>query len=174
MKEIIRYGLILALICTVASAALATVNYLTKSRIVAQARAEEETSLKEVITEALNFEPVKSGNDILYHKAYDKDGKFIGVAFKAKAQGYSSTIETMVGMTKAGQILAIKILSQNDTPGLGSQVAEPGFTGRFSNKNIEALDEVGAITGATISSSAVIDSVKEKAKEIQELLKNEK
>ncbi len=174
MKEMMRYGFILALICVVASASLAVVNYLTKSRIIALAKAEEEASLKEVLPLSEHFEPVKSGNDIIYYKAYNKDGKFIGVAFKAQGKGYSSTIETMTGMTKEGTITAIKILSQNETPGLGARVAESTFTGQFANKNIQGLNEVQAITGATVSSNAVIDSVKKKAEEIRALIKDEK
>lgn len=172
MKEMIRYGLILALICVVASASLAAVNSFTKPRIIAQAKSEEEGSLKDVLPEGVNFEPVKSGNDIIYYKAYNKNGQLIGAAFKAQGKGYSSTIETMVGMSGEGKILVIKILNQNETPGLGARVTEPDFTARFSDKNIQNLNDVQAITGATISSRAVINSVASKAKEIQELLKH--
>lgn len=172
MREMVRYGLILALICIVAAGLLAGVNSLTKARIIAQAQAEEEASLKEVLPEAVHFEPVKSGDDILYYKAYNKDGKLIGVAFKATGKGYSSTIETMVGMLKDGIITAIKILNQNETPGLGAQVAEPKFSSQFAKQ--KDLNNIQAITGATISSKAVIDSVKKKAEEIKALIKNEK
>lgn len=174
MKEMVRYGLILSLICALASVSLAVVNSITKVRIIAQAEAEEEASLKEVLPEATHFEPVKSGNDIIYYKAHNKDGKFIGVAFKASAKGYSSIIETMAGLTLDGKITAIKILNQNETPGLGARVTDLSFTGQFANKNIRGLNEVQAITGATISSKAVIDSVSKKAQEIKELIKNEK
>lgn len=170
MKEMLRYGFILALICFVASASLALINSLTKSRILAQAQVEEETSLKDVIVTGERFEPITSGSDTIYYKAYDKDGKFLGVAFKAQGKGYSSTIETMVGMNKDGTITAIKILNQNETPGLGARVAEPEFTGQFKHKNWQTLNEVNAITGATISSKAVIDSVKKKAEEIKKLI----
>lgn len=174
MKEMLRYGFILALICTVAVGLLAGVNYLTKSRIIAQAQAGEDTSLKEVVPEGVIFKPVKSGEDIIYYKAYDGKGKLVGVAFKSSGKGYSSAIETMVGMLKDGTITAIKILNQNETPGLGARVAEPEFAGQFANKNIQGLARVEAITGATISSKAVIDSVKEKAEEIiRALIKNE-
>jgi len=173
MKEMLRYGFILALICLVASASLAFINSLTKSRILAQGKVEEETSLKDVIVTGERFEPVKSGSDIIYYKAYDKDGKFLGTAFKAQGKGYSSAIETMVGMNKDGIITAIKILNQNETPGLGARVAEPEFTGQFKNKNLQNLNEVNAITGATISSKAVIDSVKKKAEEIKKLIEYE-
>lgn len=174
MKEMMRYGFILALICVVASASLALVNALTKSRIMAQAQAEEEASLKEVIPAGEHFEAVKADEEVIYYKAHDKEGKLIGVAFKAGGKGYSSTIETMVGMLKDGTITAIKVLSQNETPGLGARIIEPGFIGQFKNKNTENLTGVEAITGATISSKAVIDSVKKKAEEIKELIQDER
>lgn len=174
MKEIIRYGFILGLICTLASASLALVDSLTKPQIIAQLKAAEETSLKEVLPLGGHFEPVKSGNDIIYYKAYSKDDKFIGVAFKASGKGYSSAVETMAGMAKDGTITAIKILSQNETPGLGNRITEPSFIGQFSNKDIPGLNKVQAITGATISSKAVMDAVKIKAETIRTLIKDGK
>jgi electron transport complex protein RnfG len=174
MKEMVRYGFILGLICAVASGLLAGVNSLTKARIIAQAQAEEEGGLKEVFPEAAHFEPVKAAEEVLYYKAHDKDGKFIGAAFKASAKGHSSTIEALAGMTKDGQITAIKIISQNETPGLGSRVSETEFTGQFKNKKAGDLSEVQAITGATISSTAVIEAVEKKVCQIQGLIKNER
>ncbi len=174
MKEMIRYGFILGIICAIASGLLAGVNFITKPRILAQAKAEEESSLKQVLPEAVRFSEVKSGEEIIYYKAYDKAGNLVGVAFKAPAKGYSSTIETIAGMTKDGVITAIKILNQSETPGLGARIIEPEFTGQFINKNVPALNDVQAITGATISSQAVIDAVKKKAQEIKVLIKDEK
>jgi electron transport complex protein RnfG len=174
MREIVRYGLTLSLICAVASASLAVVNSITRPMIIAQVQAEEGGSLKEILPEATHFEPVKSGNDIIYYKAYDKDGKFIGAAFKASAKGYSSTIEAVAGLTLDGKITAIKIVNQNETPGLGARITDSSFTGQFTNKNIQGLNEVQAISGATISSRAVIDSVSSKAQQIKELIKDGK
>ncbi|MFZ2937498.1 MAG: FMN-binding protein [Candidatus Omnitrophota bacterium] len=170
MKEMTRYGFILSLICIVAAGLLAGVNSLTKSRIIAQAQAQEEQSLKEVLPEGEIFKPIKINGEIIYYNAFDKREKLCGVAFKVYSKGYSSTIEAMVGLLKDGTITAIKILSQNETPGLGTQVAEEKFTGQFKNR--VDLSTVQAITGATISSKAVINSVEKKAKEIKELIKN--
>jgi electron transport complex protein RnfG len=172
MKEIMRYGFILAMICIVASGLLAGMNALTKARIIAQAQAEEESGLEEVMPEGRRFAPVKKGEDIIYYKVYNINNKFIGAVFKASGKGYSSVIDTLVGMDRDGTVVSIKVLSQNETPGLGAQVIEPAFTGRFANK--KDLSEVQAITGATISSKAVIDSVKTKAKEIEGLIKDER
>ncbi len=172
MKEMVRYGFILGLICIIAAGFLAGVNTLTKSRIISQAQAEEEAGLKEVIPEGTHFEAVKSAEETIYYKAHDKEGKLIGIAFKASAKGYSSTVETLVGMLQDGTILAIKILNQNETPGLGSRVAGSEFTGQFKSK--KDLSDIQAITGATISSKAVIDSVKSKVEEIKQLMTNDK
>ena len=171
MKEMVKYGFTLTLICIIAAGLLAGVNALTKSKIISQAHAEEEASLREVLPGAVSFEPVKSEDVVLYYKALDGKGKLMGAAFKASGKGYSSTIETMVGMLKEGTITAIKVISQNETPGLGSRVADPAFTEQF--KNILDISGVSAITGATISSGAVINSIADKAKEIKTFLANE-
>ncbi len=173
MKEMVRYGIILGLICSVASGVLAGVNQLTKQKIADQAQQEEDASLKEVVPGAVNFEPVVSGDEVAYYKAYDAVGGLIGIAFKSSAQGYSSVIATMAGMRKDGIILAIKVLSQNETPGLGSQVSQSAFTNRFSDISIQNTDDIQAITGATISSRAVIDSVAKRGRELWEQIKNE-
>lgn len=172
MKEVIRYGFILGLICILAGGSLAIVNAVTKPIIILRRKAEEEASLRKVMPGAQNFEAVKSGEEIIYYKLRDKEGKFIGVAFKARGKGYSSVIETMVGMKRDGTIPAIKILSQNETPGLGNNIGETSFMARFSGKNTQDLSGVQAITGATISSRAVINSVIKKAQEIEKLIKD--
>lgn len=172
MKEMLRYGFILAMICIVAAGLLAGVNTLTRPKIIAQAQAEEELSLKEVMPGTEEFEPVRQNDEIIYYKAFAKKQKLIGVVFKAVGKGYSSEVQTMAGMLKDGTITAIKILSQNETPGLGARVSDSSFTGQFKDK--KDLKEVEAITGATISSKAVIDSVNKKAEEIKTLIKDEK
>lgn len=175
MKVLIRYGFVLGLICLLAGGLLALVNALTQPKILAQANAEEEKSLTEVLPCALRFDPIKSTNsEVIYYKAYDKDNQQVGVAFKAQGKGYSSIIETMVGMSLSGKILAIKIITQNETPGLGNRVTENQFLNQFMNKDILELNKVQAITGASISSAAVIKSVEKKAQEIKELIENGK
>ncbi len=171
MKEMARYGFTLGLICIIATGLLAGVNHFTRSRIIAQAQAEEDSSLKDVLPEAAYFDPVKVSGEVVYYKAYDIKKTFLGVAFKAQGKGYSSVIETIAGMTKDGTITAIKIINHNETPGLGSRVAEPEFMNQFRGINSQDLSKIQAITGATISSRAVKDSVEKKAQEIRALLK---
>ncbi|MBN1913471.1 MAG: FMN-binding protein, partial [Candidatus Omnitrophica bacterium] len=58
------------------------------------------------------------------------------------------------------------------TPGLGTQVKEQFFTDRFLKKNLNDLAGIEAITGATISSRAVIRAVEEKAVTIGRLIQD--
>ena len=174
MKEMARYGFILALICVIAAGLLSGVNALTRSKIMAQALAEEQAALKEVMPGAAKFSEVKAGQDILYYKAFDNQNSLIGFVFKASGKGYSSVIETLAGILLDGKISAIKVISLNETPGLGMRVTENNFTSQFNNQDALSLSAVQAIAGATISSRAVIDSVIKKAQELQVLIKNEK
>ena len=176
MKEMVRYGFILALICVVAAGLLAAVNALTTPKILAGAQAEEQAALREVMPLAAKFTAIRPDPDkeISYYKAFDARGKLIGFVFKAKGKGYSSVIETLAGIFLDEKISAIKVISLNETPGLGMQVTENKFTGQFHQQNSLDLSGVQAITGATISSRAVMNSVIKKAQEIKELIKNDK
>lgn len=171
MKETLKFGFILGIICIIAAGLLAGVDILTKPKILAQERLEEELSLKAIFPLAHHFEEVKEDNEIVYYKAFDGNSRLMGFAFKASGKGYAGQIKTLAGMLKSGEITDIKILSQNETPGLGSRIVDPGFTGQFKGKN--DLSKVEAITGATISSKAVIDSVRKKAEEIRLRVKDE-
>ncbi len=193
MKEITGFAMTLGITCVAATGLLAAMNIITAPTIKAQAQKDLETSLMEILPGGERFEPVEKNGAILYYKIYDNGDKLIGTAFKTNKKGYSSVIETIAGMDLKGKLTAIKIINQNETPGLGTRVTEisnsisildffagkrqdstvkPWFQAQFSGRNIPDLDGIQAITGATISSRAVIESVKTKAKEIEELLRN--
>ncbi|MGE5280475.1 MAG: FMN-binding protein [Deltaproteobacteria bacterium] len=188
-SDFLRYAVILAVICVAAAGLLSAVYGVTQPKIAAQRLAEEEESLKDVYPAAATFEPVTKDDTILYYRALDDKRALLGYAFKAVRRGYSSDIVTMAGMTPEGRIVRIEVLSQNETPGLGTRVTEviqketlwdvllrrvkvlvqprPWFQERFDGKDAATLGQtVDAITGATISSSTVIASVKEKALEV--------
>ena len=176
MKEMMRYGFILALICVAAAGLLATVNSFTRSKIIEQLQQEERAALKEVMPNAVKFNEVRNdkGEEVLYYKAFDNQDKLIGFVFKASSKGYSSVIETLAGILLDDRISAIKVISQNETPGLGVRITEKKFTDQFKSKNSLDLSGVETIAGATISSRAVINSVKKKSQEIKELIENGK
>ena len=176
MKGMLRCGFILTPICVIAAGLLLAMDVLAGPKIFAAAQSEEQAAFKEVMPQAVRFTAVKpdASKVILYYKAFDSQDKLIGFVFKASGKGYSSVIETLAGIFLDGKISAVKILSLNETPGLGMRVAEKGFTDQFAQQNSLDLSGVQAITGATISSRAVMDSVAKKAQEIKELINNNK
>jgi len=134
-----------------------------------------------------------SGKEFAYHTAYASEGseEVVGYSFKAFGKGYSSTIETIVGVDTSGRICEIEITSQQETPGLGAKVVEvasqntlwavlrgnavdesdvePWFEEQFNGEGSDGLvvvksssqDGILAITGATISSDAVTNSIRD-------------
>lgn len=135
----------------------------------AMAKAIEDADIKELFPQAFNFESVAKGGEAIYYNAKDKEGNLLGVVFKASGKSYEGQIETLVGMLKDGTITEIRVISENDTSGLSALVTGPQFTDQF--KNVSDLSGIQAVTGATVSSKAIINSVKKKAAEIKGYIK---
>lgn len=173
MKEMIRYGFILGFICLAASSVLSAVNSITEPKIKVTRDKQEQEALKEVMAQASVFKPHLQGDEIGYYSAYDASNKLIGFVLKAKGKGYSSDIEALAALDLGLQITQVKILSQNETPGLGSRITEPSFLERFRGRAIDNIKEVNAITGATISSKAVINSLDSAVSQLKEQLLTE-
>lgn len=176
MKDIVRLGGLLLLITAIAASALAGIYNVTKPRIEAQKALELERALTIALPAAPReaIFPVKNQDEVLYYAGYKTPEKaaLIGYAFLCYGPGYSSVIQTMVGVDSLGTILGMKVLQQAETPGLGTRVEEikhgdiePWFTRQFLAKlaGQVAVDKDGgdiqSITGATISSRALARSV---------------
>lgn len=101
-----------------------------------------------------------------------EDEAIAGYTFLASGNGYSGAINMLVGIDMDYNIKDVAILSQTETPGLGNKITEKEFTDQFigltSADIILSRDggSIDAITGATISSRAVTDAIREKIPEI--------
>ena len=160
----------LAVIVIVSVVLLMVVNSIT-SPIVKNMQVEEiENTLRSIFPEMSKYE-VDDEVYIIY-----EDGEKAGYAFMASGSGYGGNIDIMVGLDSGFGIKGVSILSQTETPGVGNKITESSFTDQF--KGLSASDialkseggKIDAITGATISSRAVVDAVKEKMVEILESL----
>ncbi|MFW6220648.1 MAG: RnfABCDGE type electron transport complex subunit G [Nanoarchaeota archaeon] len=96
-----------------------------------------------------------------------KNNEIIGYAITEYKYGYQSEIGVLVGFNKNKTIKKIKIIEQMETPGIGSKILDKNFLNQFSNKKKEEIKlkkndgKIDAVTSATISSEAVVNSVKE-------------
>ncbi len=75
--------------------------------------------------------------------------------------GYGGEMEMLIGLDADNTILKIEFVTMSETPGLGAKVKQPDFKDQFKGKNSPVIlgTDVDAITGATISSTAVTNAV---------------
>jgi electron transport complex protein RnfG len=160
----------LAIIVIVSVVLLMVVNSIT-SPIVKNMQVEEiKNTLRSIFPEMSEYK-LEDEVYIIY-----EDGEKAGYAFMASGSGYGGNIDIMVGLDSGFGIKGVSILSQTETPGVGNRITESSFTDQF--KGLSASDialkseggKIDAITGATISSRAVVDAIREKMVEILESL----
>lgn len=189
MSYTIKLALTLGIICIVAAFALGGVYELTKERIELERKRVMEVALQNVLPRAELILPTIAPEGKVYFRGFATEDTSIapfGYAIVAYGKGYSSTIQTLVGVEKSGEITGIEILFQQETPGLGAKAEEvryresdSWFQRQFKGASgIEiAVDKDGgkiqSITGATITSQAITNSIKSEVKWLMEWLKKE-
>jgi electron transport complex protein RnfG len=101
-------------------------------------------------------------------QGYDATGRRIGVAVLAAEPGFTEIVSLIFGFDpESGRLLGMKVLEQKDTPGLGDKIQkDSSFVNQFAGvvaplKGVKrrsgtAAGEVDVISGATISSRAVV------------------
>lgn len=172
MKSALRIIIFVLVMGTVSGGMLIGFNGFTAPRIAKN----EELKLKSTVLEALEIpyeksnalelfgqqvEVLEKGNNKFYK---GKDGT---IAFEFKGPGLWGTMYGIVSINAdLKTIRIIKILHQEETPGLGSRVAEKEYLSQFKHKEFipkiifmpqgksRAKNEVDAITGATGTSKA--------------------
>ncbi len=164
--------ILLTIVVAVCVSLLTYVDSLTRDRIEAQEEEKVQNMLSAMFPEMSRYE-FKDDIYIIYSNS-DK----VGYAFIAIGKGYGGDINILVGLEDETTIKGITIISHKETPGLGSRIAESSFTDMFRGLNIADValsrdgGQIDAITGSTISSSAVVDAVRTEAMEKVKLLKD--
>jgi electron transport complex protein RnfG len=170
-KEIIVPAVSLFLICVVVTALLALTNAVTAPKIDALAVEAQEASKKQVLSSAASFseekQVEKDGVSYTYYDGLASDGSVMGYVFVTSAKGYGGDISVMVGVLGDGTVAGVNILSINETAGLGMNAKNQSFLDQFLGKSGEigvaknnpSDTEIQALTGATITSSAMATAV---------------
>lgn len=110
-----------------------------------------------------------AGNENRLYAGYNAEGDLVGFAIPAQETGFQDVIAGLMGYDpQKKQIVGFEVLESKETPGLGDKI----FKDADFRENFKALEapgivvvkkgektrpnEVEAITGATISSKAVV------------------
>ena len=170
----------LTLVVLVSVVALTLVDTVTEERIAANKREAIKQMLASLFPEMADFlQDEESGLYSLFDAsavAIDEETEEtyvlsgfppIGFAFMTNGRGYGGKIGILVGLEVDRAVRGIRIISHQETPGLGAKITALDFLDQFAGLSTGELairrdgGAVDAITGATISSRAVADGVAE-------------
>lgn len=130
--------------------------------------------IKIVIPNAKTIEGPIEKNGLTYYKGLSDENKIEGYAIFAHATGYQGKITLLVGYNAdLSSIVKITPVEHAETPGLGANMSKEYFTKQFENKPSDTLfsvvknksedeladNEINAMTGATVTSRAVVDAI---------------
>lgn len=182
-NDIIKPVAVLLAICIIIPLALSLTNKITKDKI---AELDEKNSRETMVDliEADNFTECEFGeNEFNYYTAV-KDGNIIGYIFKTAEKGYGGDVSVMTAVNTDGTVKSVAILDvSNETPGLGQNAAKESFYSQYADKKSgislvkngaeSDKNEVNAVTGATITSTAVNKAVNTALKQFESVKSNE-
>lgn len=163
-------------------ALLASLNYAWSDRIKDNEIAKFNKKAKGLLAAAESFEslpetiPVDIGKGKIYDvevkKALNADGVLVGWAFVCEGSGFADKIKLVVASdAKFEKVVGFDVLSSYETPGFGDKInIKDGFyQSQFKGTPVDDLElvkvgdasaidtQIVAITGATVTSSAVVD-----------------
>lgn len=184
-KSVLAPAAVLFAICVVVAAALAGTNALTKDRIAQAAAQKAEESRMVVLPAAEAFQESEDGAHYIGMSKEAPDGGAVGYVFETEAKGYGGTVKVMTGISTEGEITGVVVLSHSETPGLGANAEKESFREQYKQPvanstgiqvvkfQAPAEGEIQAMTGATITSTAVTDAVNSAIEQYQEAYASE-
>ncbi len=118
----------------------------------------------------------------VYRAVSDAD-ECVGWSFNAVGPGFADKIELVIAVDKDFKTIAgFDVLASNESPGTGDKIKEDKFRNQFKDigaikleliKSGKAKDnEILAISGATISSEAVVKIINHYIKEVREAMQS--
>lgn len=113
--------------------------------------------------------------------ALDASGEKIGYVMTiTSGNGYGGAISLSLGYSVDGVIQGMEIISMNETPGFGAKANEPVFKDQFKGKKADQIEfvktgataenQIDAITGATITTTAITNAVNSGLRFINDLV----
>ncbi|EDK28391.1 electron transport complex protein RnfG [Vibrionales bacterium SWAT-3] len=186
LNAIKKNGLVLAIFACASTGLVAVTHYLTKDQIKQQEQAQLLSVLNQVIPHDLHDNELFSSCTLLQAEELGTEkampayiakinGEPSAIAIEAIApDGYNGAIKVIVGMKIDGTILGTRVLSHQETPGLGDKIDLRvsdwilSFAGKqVTDSNLDRWKvrkdggDFDQFTGATITPRAVVKSVKQ-------------
>ena len=185
MKLVIHMLVTLSLIGIISGALLSELSGWAAPKIAAHRKAATEKAIFLVQPEGNKYNKIETVDFEIY-EVFNHDMS-IGYALPYSGSGFQGNIRLMIGLdSDLKKISGMRVLEQIETPGLGTKVTEKFFTDQFEKllavPKIESIkgakatkdNQVEAITGATITSVAVVRIVNKGLDKLRSLKKEGK
>ncbi len=130
MPDYVKFPLVLLIVTVISASTLAYINHIAEPRIKAQEQKRELAGERVVFPgqwaateKAAEVSGGSTGKKrTIKYKEIHRDGTLAGYLVKGEAPGYSSTIEVLVGVGTDVTVTGVKVLFQQETPGLGTRI----------------------------------------------------
>jgi electron transport complex protein RnfG len=178
VREYTRMIVVLTIISLLSGGVLAETYRFTQPKIEKVREERLAQSVFDVVPGATGFEDIGTDGFNLF-RVFDDSGAVLGYAFVAESAGFQGTIRMMVGIDEnCTRITGLMVLEHLETPGLGARIIEPGFRQQFIGKSVtdkfQVNEDVDAVTGATISSNAVANGLKDGIERVRTIIESQR
>ena len=161
--DIIKSIFILTFICLFMAGALAVVNHFTYPKIKSDAVVRAYDSRSKIIPEADGFVPMNIDGIIGLPESVTevyKTTNDVGYVFTISVKGFGrENMRLLCGVGMDGRIIKSNkddlVLSHTETPSYFNRVFTDIHLGHFWNSDKSEIEQIDAISGATVSSSAL-------------------
>ena len=154
VKDFVVPAAVLTAICLVVSAALAGTYGMTEPIIEAAKKAEADAARVVVLPGGSDFKELSVSGLTNIVDAYEAGNGAGYVITGVGTGGYGGDLQVMAGIGSDGKITAVKLMDNNETTGIGSKTGDAAYTDQYKGKDSASLDQVEAVSGATVSSGA--------------------
>lgn len=157
IRQILKIGISLLVICAAVAGILAAVNALTADRIAAYNQEKCREAIASIFPSLSDYEDlgnpdgVKNVNTV--YRVTDAGGETVGWCVDVSdPKGYGGAVNVIVGIGEDGTLSGVSLLKHSETKGLTDPTAAGALFDRMVDAGGTAVDN---IAGATYSSKAV-------------------
>ncbi len=164
MKSFLKTAFVLFAICAAAAAVLAAVNQVTSPAIAEYEAGVVMSALNEVsggYTIGENHDVQGNPHVSYYYDLLDNVGSSAGYLLGLVTSGYGGEMTVVASYFADGTLMAAKLVSDSETPGLGKKAENPSYMNKFLGRGAEgnpipkAKSELSAVDSAAVSGASM-------------------
>ncbi len=186
MNTIVKMLITLTIVGVISGGLLSQISNWAEPKIEMNRKLETERAIFLVQPEAKSYLKIEEADFELYQVFKDENkSESIGYALPFEGNGFQGKIRLMVGVNvDLQQLVGLEVLEQVETPGLGTKVTEKPFTNQFIGLTANPVvnwtkaeankdkSEIQTITGATISSKAIVVIINDGLSKLRSTVEN--